>query len=34
MRVGVGECFWTGEGWFGCDFFLKKRWVMVGIVVL
>lgn len=25
MRVGVGECFWTGEGWFGCDFFLKKK---------
>lgn len=24
MRVGVGECFWTGEGRFGCDFFKKK----------
>lgn len=34
MRVGVGECFWTGEGWFGCDLKKKKRWLVVGIVVL
>lgn len=34
VGVGVEGCFWTGEGWFECDFLKKKRWVMVGIVVL